>query len=65
MHVANTAASGRIGAALAPPLPASGHQATPFVRREAGDGEISGDPTAGRLAAEPSVVALAAATVAR
>ena len=50
MNVGITGASGLIGSALSSHLRASGHQVTPFVRRDAREGEISWDPAAGRLA---------------
>lgn len=49
MRIAITGASGFIGAALRRSLEADGHTVVPFVRREAGLGEVRWDPAAGRL----------------
>lgn len=49
MRIAITGASGFIGAALRRSLEADGHTVVPFVRREAGPGEVRWDPAAGRL----------------
>ncbi len=49
MRVGITGASGLIGTALRARLSSGGHVAVPIVRRVAGDGEISWDPSAGRL----------------
>lgn len=49
MQVGITGASGLIGTALSAHLRASGHHVTPIVRRPARAGEISWDPSGGRL----------------
>ena len=55
MHVAITGSSGLIGSALADHLRAGGHDVVPVVRRDARAGEISWDPSGGRL--DPSDLA--------
>ena len=50
MQIGITGASGLIGNALGEHLRAAGHTVVPIVRRQAGDGEIGWDPSAGRLA---------------
>ncbi|MDJ0770805.1 MAG: TIGR01777 family oxidoreductase [Ilumatobacter sp.] len=49
MHIGVTGSSGLIGSALLEHLRAGGHQTTRIVRRAAGAGEISWDPTKGDL----------------
>ena len=49
MQVGITGASGLIGTALSEHLRSNGHGVTPIVRRPATAGEISWDPSAGRL----------------
>lgn len=49
LNVAVTGAGGLIGSALSRRLADSGHRVTPLVRRPAKAGEISWDPTTGRL----------------
>jgi len=46
MHVAVTGSSGLVGSELIPLLTTGGHEVTPVVRGEAGDGEVSWDPSA-------------------
>ena len=50
LQIGITGASGLIGTALGKHLRAAGHGVVPIVRRPAGEGEISWDPSAGRLA---------------
>ncbi len=49
LHVALSGSSGLIGSVLARRLSSEGHRVTRLVRRTAGPGEISWDPTGGRL----------------
>jgi hypothetical protein len=48
-RIAITGASGFIGKRVCAGLAADGHRVTRLVRREAGEGELSWDPAAGRL----------------
>jgi hypothetical protein len=49
MQIGITGASGLIGSALAIRLTSAGHRVAPLVRREARTGEISWDPSTGKL----------------
>ena len=49
MNIGITGASGLIGTALSRHLRTAGHEVTPIVRRAARNGEISWDPSDGRL----------------